>query len=278
VNSTDFGCIASSGDSFRFEVSLDHDCYRVYALSCGIDKEELFPVFQPQLSLENNKICGWEALVRWRDHKGELFQPSEFMPIIEKYHMLEVVTKVMLNQVLQCLSTCSARFLHQHIAINVSGKMLANGCFRDMLTSSFAQHRTLFSKLFIEITETDVISDFEAAKQELAELRGLGIHCALDDFGTGYSGFETICELPIDVLKIDGRYVRDLESRPSMEVILKSMIDSAHSLGMTVVAEWVEKDKQKEVLKSLGCDAIQGHLVSEALDCQALSHLVVDGV
>lgn len=131
-------------------------------------------------------------------------------------------------------------------------------------------------KLDIEVTETQHINDYSVARNEMEELKTLGVRLAIDDFGTGYSGFETICELPFDVLKIDGRFIKALGRSHADDAILNSITDSAKSLHMEIVAEWVEDARQLDVLRKQGCKYVQGYLFSPPLERDEFVRYVID--
>lgn len=196
--------------------------------------------------------------------------PDRFFPILEKYHLIPTLTEVMVRDILTFLTTEDAVLQDITIGVNIPGKMLTDGSFYRLLLSvaeeKQAQHA--LHRLSVEITEHDLIADFDAAKHEIYKLKSLGIRCALDDFGTGYSGYEYLCEIPFDVVKIDGRYIQSLGKAESSTVILQSMISSIKSLSMQVIAEWVDSDQQYQILQEMGCDMVQGYLVSPAISPQ----------
>ncbi|HGY0674398.1 TPA: EAL domain-containing protein, partial [Vibrio cholerae] len=226
--------------------------------------------YQPQKHIDSGGVVAFEALARRVIGKGLYEMPDRFFPILEKYHLIPTLTEVMVRDILTFLMTEDAVLQDITIGVNIPGKMLTDGSFYRLLLSvaeeKQAQHA--LHRLSVEITEHDLIADFDAAKHEIYKLKSLGIRCALDDFGTGYSGYEYLCEIPFDVVKIDGRYIQSLGKAESSTVILQSMISSIKSLSMQVIAEWVDSDQQYQILQEMGCDLVQGYLVSPAISPQ----------
>ncbi|NNN47524.1 MULTISPECIES: EAL domain-containing protein [Vibrio] len=237
----------------------------LFSVLNDIDRRYFCAFYQPQLSTVTGDVCGFEALARRKTVENEWQYPASFLPIIEQYGLTTVLTEKILEDVLMFIKQHQKLIKDRNISVNVPGNMLINGQFYELLTKLTTKLSCGLNNLSIEITEHDFIEDFIQAKQELSKLKGLGLSCALDDFGTGYAGYEYLCEMPFDVLKIDGRFVQAIGKSASNEVILRAMIDSAESLEMGVIAEWVDTQEQADKLKTLGCSIIQGHLVSQAL-------------
>ncbi|HFG1962368.1 TPA: EAL domain-containing protein [Vibrio cholerae] len=223
--------------------------------------------YQPQENIVSGEVVAFEALVRRVLDNGLYSMPDSFFPILEKYQLIPELTAVMVRDILTFLTQSAAVLRNITIGVNVPGKMLIDGSFYRLLLDIAAQVQAehILDRLSVEITEHDLIADFDAAKRELYKLKELGIRCALDDFGKGYSGYEYLCEIPFDIVKIDGRFIQSLGSSDSSTVIVQSMIYSIKSLNMQVIAEWVDLESQYQILQEMGCDMVQGYLISTAL-------------
>ncbi|EEZ00476.1 diguanylate cyclase/phosphodiesterase (GGDEF & EAL domains) with PAS/PAC sensor(s) [Vibrio sp. RC586] len=223
--------------------------------------------YQPQKSMISGDVIAFEALARRELGRGLYEMPARFFPILEKYHLIPDLTEVMVRDILTFLMAEESILSDITVGVNIPGTMLTDGsCYR-LIVDLAKQHgaEQALHRLSVEITEHDLIADFDAAKHEIYKLKSLGIRCALDDFGTGYSGYEYLCEIPFDVVKIDGRFIQSLGKSDSSTVILNSMISSIKSLSMQVIAEWVDSEPQYHILKEMGCDMVQGYLVSPAI-------------
>ncbi|MEF1171822.1 EAL domain-containing protein [Vibrio sinaloensis] len=220
--------------------------------------------FQPQLALETGDITHCEALARRRLPDNSYQSPVDFLYLIRKYDLYDLLTIVMLRHAADMLKRKGAPGTLT-VSVNVTAKQLITGFAQRSLRELEQNPAVAFSDIELEVVETHQIFDYPRALTQFHQLHALGVTIAMDDFGTGYSGFESLCELPFDVVKIDGRFVRALGENLSDEVILSSITNSAKSLNMEVVAEWVEKRRQAEYLRSKGCTRIQGYLVSPPL-------------
>ncbi|MGY3686981.1 EAL domain-containing protein [Vibrio coralliilyticus] len=220
--------------------------------------------FQPQLALETGDITHCEALVRRRLPDNSYQSPADFLHLIHKYDLDDLLTVVMLRHAVAMLKRKGAPGTLT-VSVNVTAKQLITGYAQRLLRELEPHPAVVLSDIELEVVESDQIFDYPRALKQFHQLHDLGVTIAMDDFGTGYSGFESLCELPFDVVKIDGRFVRALGNNLSDEVILSSITNSAKSLKMEVVAEWVEKRRQAEYLKRKGCTRIQGYLVSPPL-------------
>ena len=234
-----------------------------FLLENGSDNFVAF--FQPQVNVETGLVDGCEALVRRRLADGQYELPTKFVPMLTKYNFIDDLTKAVIKQSMTLLPELLAKKLDLRVAINTTATQLEKGILRQFLISENGPIENV-DKIDIEVTETQHINDYTLARKEMEALKALGVRLAIDDFGTGYSGFETICELPFDVLKIDGRFIKALGRSHADDAILNSITDSAKSLNMEIVAEWVEDARQLDVLRKQGCKYVQGYLFSPPLE------------
>ncbi|MDW6004375.1 EAL domain-containing protein [Vibrio mangrovi] len=246
------------------------DLYQLLSIQYGLLHDEFLAFYQPQKDMIANEIVGYEALARWLVPSGEYQLPAHFLPIIEKYNIIELLTEKILLSVIQCFRANSELLGATRISINVPGRLICDGRFYTMLTQCEQMDESMLSHLTVEVTEQDLIENFGQANQELMRLKSLGVACALDDFGTGYAGYEYLFELPFDILKIDGRFVRAIGENKAAEVVLESILKSARIFQISVVAEWVETAAQADLLRQIGCSVIQGYFVGPTLSEQEL--------
>ncbi|MCV2403474.1 EAL domain-containing protein [Marinomonas sp. C2222] len=220
--------------------------------------------FQPQMTLGTQSIECCEALVRRQLPDNSYQSPVDFLYLIEKYGLDDMLTTLMMKDAIKLLD-CVGKSGQLTVSVNVTAKQLITGFARELLCNSVENSSVAISDIELEVVEGEQVFDYQRALEEFRMLQKMGVTIAMDDFGTGYSGFESLCELPFDVVKIDGRFIRALGNGLADEVILSSIINSAKSLKMEVVAEWVERSDQAEYLKKIGGTRIQGYLVSPPL-------------
>lgn len=220
--------------------------------------------FQPQMALETGRITHCEALARRRLPDNSYQSPADFLYLICKYDLDDLLATVMLNEALTLLRRVGKPG-SLTVSVNITAKQLVSGFAHRLLCSIEPEPNLAITDIELEVVESDQFFDYQLAFSQFQRLHELGVSIAMDDFGTGYSGFESLRELPFDVVKIDGRFVRALGNSLSDEVILSSITNSAKSLNMEVVAEWVERDPQVEYLHGKGCTRVQGYLISPPL-------------
>ncbi|GAA0792673.1 bifunctional diguanylate cyclase/phosphodiesterase [Marinobacterium sediminicola] len=229
-------------------------------LNQALEKQELSLVYQPRVHSESRKVTGYEALLRWNSEELGSVSPAEFIPIAETTEVLGQMTAWLLHQVAQDLSHEVMR--GKQVSINLSPRQFQTGNWAATLKATIEQYRLRPDQLCIEVTENALVENFQATAAQLEEMQALGVEVAIDDFGTGYSSLEYLKRLPIDYLKIDRSFVRDIETDADDRVIVETIIVLAHSLGLQVVAEGVETSAQAEFLQARGCDELQGYLFS----------------
>ncbi|WP_022981605.1 EAL domain-containing protein [Ideonella sp. B508-1] len=248
------------------------------ALRHALERQELRLVYQPQVSLSTGAIVGVEALARWRSAQWGEVPPAEFIGVAERTGLIrELGHWVLETACRQWVGWRAAGLSPPRVAINVSPHQLRRG---DLALSV---QRVLLDTgmdprgLGIELTESAVMDDPTRAGQALSELRALGVEVALDDFGTGYSSLACLRSLPIDVVKLDRSFVSDLDSAPESMALTRAILTMAHGLGMQVLAEGVENEEQLNLLRSKGCDLIQGYWFSPPVEPPALAERLATG-
>jgi len=223
--------------------------------------------YQPKVDLASGRMLGVEALIRWR-HRGEWISPGEFIPIAEDSGLVIALGEWVLER-----AATQARFWRErgilapdaHIAVNISALHFSQKTF-PQATLGILRHQSLpGTALEIELTESALMHHLDAARRAMLELREQGVRFAVDDFGTGYSSLSYLKQLPVDVLKVDQTFVRDMVTDPNDAAIVRTIIAMSHSLGLAAMAEGVETPEQLELLREMGCDGYQGFLLSGAL-------------
>lgn len=234
-------------------------------LEAAIEQEEIIPYFQPKLDIRSKTITGVEVLIRWRHHKRGLLFPDDFIPAAESSNIINRLTLYVIKKsILQCVEWLRGG-LEVSVAVNISAKNLQQPNFAATVSSMLEKY-TLPSRLLeIELTESAVLNDPELAKQTLSRLSQQNVHISLDDFGAGNTSLAHFLELPLDTIKIDKSFVRDIFRNPNQQSIVHRIIELAHALNLSTVIEGVEDEKAMQLLTQLDADAIQGYVLCKPL-------------
>ncbi|UVO52049.1 EAL domain-containing protein [Sphingomonas sp. SUN019] len=242
---------------------------RLLAVELGraIEQDELLMVYQPKIHVRRQEINSAEALVRWRHPERGMVLPNDFIPAAEQAQIIDRMTLWTIAQVIRDQRTLRAAGHDLRIFINISGQLLADAAFVcaacDLVAESDA-------KLGFEVTETSVIRDPSSAIANLQRFADIGVTIAIDDYGAGLSSLAYLKQLPARELKIDKLFVTQLTSSNRDPLIVRSTIDLAHALEMEVVAEGVETHAALALLAVMGCDMVQGFLISRPIALEAL--------
>jgi diguanylate cyclase (GGDEF)-like protein/PAS domain S-box-containing protein len=250
-----------------------------FALRRAVERGELRLHYQPELDLTTRQITGVEALVRWQREDGTLIPPGDFIPLAEETGLIVPIGKWVIEEACRQIQRWSA--LGGRLAtdlpvwVNLSARQLGEPDLVPTIQDAIRQSRISPSSICLEITESALMEDAEAAAAQLDQLRSLGISLGVDDFGTGYSSLAYLNRFPLDVLKIDRSFVSGLGSDPESETIVAAIIDLAHALGLIVIAEGVETEEQLLVLRRLECDQAVGFYFSRPLQPERLTELLL---
>ncbi len=237
----------------------------------AFDNDEFFIVYQPQICLISNKLCGIEALVRWNDD-GTVILPNNFLPVLEEIGMMGALSEWALREVCQQNAKWLAMGANlPPVAVNLTASFIVQPNCAEFIERVLIETGLPAHHLEIEITENTFVSSTEMAIKTLEKLKGMHVGIAIDDFGTGYSCMSYLRDLPISKLKIDGSFIQHIGESRITDGIVNSIITLGRSLGLVVVGECIETDKQNHVLKEMGCDLAQGFLHSTPLDSAAMS-------
>ncbi len=254
------------------QMSLEND------LRHSMDRGELRVMYQPIWSLASGRIVGFEALVRWDHPQHGAMQPADFIPIAEETGLILPLGEWVLRQASQRLAHWNTKVVADDpiwMSVNVAARQLTHPGLVEIVKSAIAETGIEASKLKLEITESMIMADAVAAVGALEQLKALGIHLLMDDFGTGHASLSYLHRLPISTIKIDRYFVGRIDSNSECLEIVRTILNLSRSLSMDVVAEGVENSAQREVLQSLGCEYVQGYLLSPPLDADAAERLMV---
>ena len=263
-----------------YRASVDH--YRPERLSLAadirraMDADELVLYYQPKLDLATNRVTGCEALVRWAHPERGILAPGLFMPVVESTELIKPLTLHLIDKAMGFANSMRAHGHDLHIAVNLSARSTVDLRLPEQVAQITARHDLPIDTLELELTESAVLDNPMRAKSVLESLAALGIPISVDDFGTGYASISYLTELPIATLKIDRSFVHDVITNPKSEAVVSFTVSLAASLGLNVVAEGVEDLDTLHALRRLGCDQIQGYVVSRPLPGDDLRALLDD--
>jgi diguanylate cyclase (GGDEF)-like protein len=227
----------------------------------GLDEAQFFVEYQPIVNLRSNAVVGLEALVRWNHPKQGRVMPGDFIDLAEQTGLITPLTTIVLETAIREWAPLRPASPIT-VAVNLSSRTLQDPQLPRRIESMLDAYDALPFDLALEITENILMADPAGSLDCLSRLHDMGVTIVIDDFGTGYSSLSYLRRLPVDQLKIDRSFVTGLEAWHD-DVIVRSTIDLAHNLGLTVIAEGVESEEAKRRLGALGCDAVQGTLISE---------------
>lgn len=223
-------------------------------------------VYQPLVDLQSGKLVSVEALLRWRNERGDIISPADFIPVAEETGLIVPIGEWVLQEA--CLQ--AVRWRQQGVELQMAVNLSARQ-FRDRALASLIKHTLEVSQLppeclKLEITETAVMENSLEAATILQELKSLGVGIAIDDFGTGYSSLAYLRRFPINQLKIDQSFIHEMLVHEDSAAIVRSVISLAKALQLQTVAEGVETEAQRDFLRAAGCELMQGYLYSRPVD------------
>jgi diguanylate cyclase (GGDEF)-like protein len=248
------------------------------ALRAALHTDELSLAFQPVICAYTGRVLSTEALLRWMSPVFGVVTPAEFIPIAEETGLIVTLGRRVLE--MACTQTLAWRSTHEaladlHVAVNLSARQLTDPDLVRVVAGTLASTGLPATALTLEITESMLMEDADAAASTLRRLSEIGVRLSIDDFGTGYSSLAYLTRFPVDELKVDRSFVDGMAADDADAVIVASVIALAHTLGLDVVAEGVETAEQLHILQDLGCDSVQGyHLGRPASAADVLDRLL----
>jgi diguanylate cyclase (GGDEF)-like protein len=253
---------------FYSQAMSDSNEYRLRMeekLKHALANEEFRVLLQPILDTQSERVVKAEALLRWTTAQGESISPEQFIPLAEHTGLIIPLGNWVIKQVCRLLAFMREKDINIKLSINLSPKQVSDKYLFDFIQTTTKQSGIDAKRLELELTEGVLIDDYDKASALLSALRDMGVSIAIDDFGTGYSSLSYLKHLPIDYLKIDRSFVRDLDLNDDDRAIVLAIIAMAKQLKLSVIAEGVETDKQKNFLKEHDCQAVQGFYFSHPL-------------
>jgi diguanylate cyclase (GGDEF)-like protein/PAS domain S-box-containing protein len=241
----------------------------------GVERDELVLHYQPIISLRTGRVERVEALLRWRKPDGTLMSPREFIPVVETSRLMVAIDSWVVKTACREMAAVEQRGHGIAVSVNMSARQLHQADVVPLIRGALRESGLSPELLGIEITEGTAMQDVPRSIETLGALRQLGLRIAVDDFGTGYSSLSYLQRLPLDTVKLDRAFVRDIETNPDDAAIAAAVLAMAHSLDLTVVAEGVETVGQLRHLARQGCDGIQGFLVSAGVPVGELLPLLL---
>ena len=236
----------------------------------ALEEQKLHMLYQPKVSLADGTLRRVEALVRWEDPALGTIEPSRFVPLAERYGLIDQLTQWGLRTTLRQWLKWRDAGLDTHVAFNISALSLESLDFPDLVERMCRALEVPTDRLVLELTE-GATQPLIKLMDTLTRFRIKGIGLAIDDFGTGYSSLMQLRQLPFTEVKIDRLFIEDAPVSEDSRLIVKTMIDLAHGLGLTATAEGVETVDQLRMLRELGCDVAQGYLIAQPLDPDGLA-------
>lgn len=245
-------------------------------LGRAIREDQLALNLQPKIDLQNRRLCGFEALLRWHHPQMGFVSPAEFVPIAELTSLIHPLTAWVLQKAIAIASEWHGRGLDYSIAVNLSARNLMDDQLPVLIERLLAQRALPPAALELEITESSIMTDPVRVMRNLERLYRLGLRLSVDDFGTGYSSLSYLKRLPVQTLKIDNSFVRHMLRDEQDEIIVNSTVHLAHNLGLKVVAEGVESEALLERLEALGCDQAQGYFIARPMPPEQAEHWLLE--
>jgi diguanylate cyclase len=233
--------------------------------------------FQPIIALSDTRLAGAEALVRWEHPTRGRVHPADFIPMAEGTALIHQLTDHVLDDALASMARWPSASPELRLSVNLSPRNLLDSSLSARVESLLSRHGTDPSRVRLEITESAVLADPARAVATMHRLTALGVGLSIDDFGTGFSSMSHLKNLPVDQIKIDRSFVTDMLRSPQDLVMVRSIIDLAHGLGMHVVAEGVEDSATLGELRRLGCDLAQGYHIGYPVDRATFQALAQGG-
>ena len=251
---------AHQNADMRKRMQLDH------AMRQALSSQRFRLHYQPQIDLRSGAVIGAEALIRWRDPELGEISPGHFIPVAEETGFIIAIGNWVLEQAVRQAARWRASGLVMPVSVNVSALQFQQDDFNQRVAAVLHKHQLSSDLLELELTESILVHDADAALLRLSELSASGVKLAIDDFGTGYSSLSYLRRFPIDRLKIDRSFIQRVPADHSDAAIVRAIVQMAQALSMKVIAEGVETETQRQFLRELGCDEFQGFLFAPALD------------
>ena len=243
-------------------------------LRAALERDEFELFYQPLISVRDRRIAAFEALIRWRHPSRGLVPPDSFIPLAEEIGLIVPLGGWVLHTACREAAGWPDGI---GVAVNISPVQFSRGDVLGQVTAALRDSGLPASRLEVEITETALLHDGAATLATLQGLRARGVSISMDDFGTGYSSLSYLKRFPLDTIKIDRSFVNDIATDPDDLEIIRTIIQMGHSLRRRIVAEGVETEEQRKLLRKLKCDEMQGYLVSPPVPASEIDRMLSEG-
>jgi diguanylate cyclase (GGDEF)-like protein/PAS domain S-box-containing protein len=266
-----------AGSGYSFYTPEQEDRYNpnrlviISDLRQAVDQEQMLLYYQPKADIASGLISQVEALIRWKHPQQGLIPPDRFIPLAEQTGLIRSISRWALNEGIRQCRSWRQEGIPLQVAVNLSMRDLQDVQTSRSIAGLLESWNIPASCLEVEITETAIAADMESTLKTLAELRAMGVSIAVDDFGTGYSSLALLRRLSLNTLKIDKSFVQGLTTDENDAAIVRATIELGHNLGLKIVAEGVEDQATWDALAALGCDIVQGYLLSRPIPASALT-------
>lgn len=244
----------------------------------ALKNNEFTVYYQPQINLQSGKIAGMEALIRWKHPEKGFISPDDFIPLAEATGEIHAIGRFVLETVCRQKKEWEEKgYPPVTVSVNISGISLTRGDLAEEIEELLEMYQVDGSSIIIEVTETSIIGDIEIAINTLVKIRSLGVKVALDDFGTGYSSLTYLKRLPIDVVKIDREFIKNITNKDQKEIIVEVVVQIAEALNLEVVAEGVETKEQLSYVLESKCEQAQGYFFSRPVAPEEVEKILAEG-
>ncbi|MCL2103182.1 MAG: EAL domain-containing protein [Syntrophorhabdaceae bacterium] len=241
----------------------------------ALERREFLVYYQPEINLRSGRIVGAEALMRWRPFSGDMFSPAEFIPLAEEMGLIVPMSEYVFRTVCsQVKEWHSCGFLPFHVSVNVSARLIRKYDLASKLMAILEETQVAPESLELEIAESVVMQNLDYAVKTIRELSGLFIRVAVDDFGTSHSSLMCLRRFPVNLLKIDSAFIKELEHNQEDQMIVKAIVAMAAALNINVLAKGVEREEQVNLLRDLGCRIAQGYHFGYPMPAEEFAELL----
>lgn len=254
---TDKVFLYNADDSAIQSLQRTRQCVTLVRKAISNDWFDLY--LQPIVKLADESVSHYEVLVRMIDNQGDMHSPDIFVPAAESSGLINKLDFWVVDRALSLLERLPLEQANVSLSINLSGDGLETPAILQLIKSKLEYHSINPTRIMFELTETAAVKDVQKTRETISKLRALGCRFAIDDFGTGFSSFSYIKNYPVDFIKIDGMFIKNLPNEPTDQILVKSMIEIAHNLGKKVIAEYVENEEIMDLLRQYGTDYVQGY-------------------
>lgn len=255
---------------------IANNAFMINQIRRAIEEEQFILHYQPVINIRNNTIYGAECLLRWYHPEKGYIPPMDYIPLIEETGQIFDVTSLILKMAFKQKKSLNEKgYSHLSLAVNISSKSLIRGGLEHEIKQLLEEYKIRPEEITLEITETSFMNDLDSCIYTLTKLEELGMEIALDDFGTGYSSLARLKKLPIHNVKMDQEFIKTMKKHSEEEVIVKSIIDLAHTLGLKIIAEGIETKEQNDILKEVQCDFGQGYYLGRPMTAEGFEEILM---